>query len=363
MADAIGSEAAHDHPLHLGDRRRPHKARRQLLSEREVCRRTGFLCARADGIKVEPREHRAVFDRRLPAYRIGPSIAAVGGSGQFGLEIVQQPFRRKKARDEVAADIRDGIGHAFMESFPRLHVVERTGIEGEVAATVERIPVRRTSIQGQSRHGFSRPAHQRLAILLPRRPNLQGVAADESAAVERKVLERMRRRADELGESVGTGGHVGKRHVAHGLAAFVGRLSDDDSDRERVDAIHDDAVEHDVLDQRLLHAVVRPAATVLVKKPHVDAARRIVDRDVRERAVAHDAVLAPSETDGVGIRPQLAVDDRHALGRLAFTERTAVGPHDDGVVADRHAAVRDRHVARTVDVDAVVVRIVEIGKS
>ena len=84
--------------------------------------------------------------------------------------------------------------------------------------------------------------------------------------------------------------------------------------------------------------------------------------DVGKGAVTDDAVVHPTDANAVGTAGQIAVDDSYFFAHLVFGKRTAVGADNDAVVSTGDERVGNGYVSATVDMNAVIVGIVQIGK-
>ena len=58
---------------------------------------------------------------------------------------------------------------------------------------------------------------------------------------------------------------------------------------------------------------------------------------------------------------QIAVCNRYFFAHLIFSQRTAVGTDDDAVVSARDKRVGNGYVSATVDMDAVIIRLIQLS--
>ena len=128
-------------------------------------------------------------------------------------------------------------------------------------------------------------------------------------------------------------------------------------------AVHHDIREDDVFDHRLLDARIVPWSGILIEHPHADASAGIHHRDIGEGAISHHAIAAPGEPNAVGIATKSAVRDGHAFAwaNLPVPIGPIVGPYDERVIAHLDSAVRDRHVSAAIEMEAVIVRMIDVG--
>ena len=113
--------------------------------------------------------------------------------------------------------------------------------------------------------------------------------------------------------------HVGKANLLDGLAAHALVWRNRYHDRRFVDLVHDDRIKKEGLDMRVLPSDVGGNRLLRVKDPDVsalahpirktdaDPATRRGNDEIREYAIADDAVVDPADADSVRIARQSTV--------------------------------------------------------
>lgn len=141
-------------------------------------------------------------------------------------------------------------------------------------------------------------------------------------------------------------------------------LFDLDPDRMLVITVNGDIGKADIFNQRRLKALVaHPRLGGIGGQIHAKSRSGLGNIEIGEGAVPHHTVVDPSDANRTGMACQIAIGDGNLFADRVFAQRGRIGTNGNTVVSTGNVAIRDRHVATTIDVNSVVVWHIHGGKN
>ena len=184
----------------------------------------------------------------------------------------------------------------------------------------------------------------------------------EGAVGELNILNGIALTSTNMGKLKSPCADIVKIQVAYCLTFGFGVVAHLNIDGRLVAPVHHNAREGQVFNEGLFPTVVACVCALFGGELDGNSNSSIGHDDVGKGAVTDDAVVHPTDANAVGTAGQIAVDDSYFFAHLVFGKRTAVGTNYDAVVSARDERVGNGYVSATVDMNAVIVGIVQIGK-